>query len=113
MSVLGKVELEPPPLQVVPLDSAGRNLVVLVDFADVNRRPLEYAEAVKLCDLCRCDLAEQGLFVDGRLRSDSRWANMCPRCFESNGASIGWGKGQLFAKQSDGQWRLVSGFSPE
>lgn len=113
MSMLGKEEMELPPLQVVPVDSAGRSLAVLVDFADVNRRAPEFAEAVKLCDLCRCDLAKQGLFVDGRLRNVPGWANLCPRCFESSGASLGWGKGQLFAKQSNGEWRMVSGFSPE
>ena len=37
-------------------------------------------------------------------------ANMCASCFELKGSGIGWGRGQLYAKQADGTWRLVAGF---
>ena len=35
---------------------------------------------------------------------------MCAKCFERNGDELGWGKGQLYARQTDGMWRLVFGF---
>ena len=105
-------EEEAPPLQMKPVDSIGQNLAKQVVQSDVNLREPEYAYGIKSCDLCRCNLAEQGLFVDGSLRNDSQWANMCPQCFEKSGAGVGWGKGQLYAIQSDGKWRMVSGFAP-
>ncbi len=55
-------------------------------------------------------LAQRGLFVDGRLRNDLMWGNMCAACFNSKGAGIGWGEGQLYARQPNGDWRMVAGF---
>ena len=103
---------EEPPLQVVPVDAKGWTLAELVDFSVANRRKPDYAYGIKSCDLCQCSLAEVGLFVDGALRGQAGWANMCPSCFEKHGHSIGWGKGQIYARQSNGRWRLVAGFQP-
>jgi len=105
-------EEEEPPLQVVPADSTGRSLADFVNFPEANRRMPEYAYGIKTCDLCHCSLDDAGLFVDGALRGQAGWANMCPSCFERQGHSIGWGKGQIYARQSNGRWRLVAGFQP-
>jgi hypothetical protein len=104
---------ELPPMQVLVMGNEDRNLAVLVDFEDVKRRAPDYAPDVVSCDICRCELAGRGMFVDGRLRADTRWAFMCSKCFGSHGTRLGCGHGQLFAKQSDGAWRLVSGFCDE
>jgi hypothetical protein len=42
-----------------------------------------------------------------------KWANMCADCFNDRSVGIGWGKGQLYARQPNGDWRLVAGFGPE
>lgn len=102
-----------PPLQVVPVDASGRTLAQLVDVAEVNRRKPAYAYGIEDCDLCQRSLNEVKLFVDGGLRSQAGWVNMCPSCFEKHGHSIGWGKGQIYARQSNGRWRLVRGFPPK
>jgi hypothetical protein len=38
---------------------------------------------------------------------------MCVDCFNDRGVGIGFGKGQLYARQPNGDWRLVAGFQPE
>jgi hypothetical protein len=55
-------------------------------------------------------LDERGIFVDGKVRNSFEWANMCALCFEKHGEGIGWGRGQLYALQPNGDWRLVAGF---
>jgi hypothetical protein len=55
---------------------------------------------------------DKGLFIDGRLENDFMWANMCAKCFSARGAGIQWGAGQLYAKQSSGEWRMIAGFQP-
>jgi hypothetical protein len=52
------------------------------------------------------------LFVDGKLRGEANWVNMCAACFLQKGEGIGWGVGQLYARQADERWRLLRGFPP-
>ena len=89
---------------------AETSLAALVDNAEVERHSPEFAYGVKECHMCRCDLQARWLFVDGSLEGHGGWANMCAQCFERLGTGIGWGKGQLYARQLDGTWRLVAGF---
>lgn len=102
------------PLQVHPLDEADRSLAMMIDVAAVNQLPAEYAYGVERCDFCKRPESDFGLMVDGNvLGGGGSWANMCSKCFELKGEGIGWGKGQLYARQPTGSWRLVSGFQGE
>jgi hypothetical protein len=106
----GEEEPSPEPFQMDVRDEAEGRLAALVDVATVNRRPPEYSYGVEQCDFCQRPVGELGLFVDGDVRGGGGWANMCARCFEVRGIGIGWGVGQLYARQSDGRPRLASGF---
>jgi len=37
---------------------------------------------------------------------------MCVPCFLRKGDGVEWGTGQLYARQPNGDWRLVAGFNP-
>ena len=106
-----KTDLEPQqPWLVKPEDDVETLLASMVDPAEVGRNEPQYAYGVKVCDFCGCSLSTRGVFVDGCLRDQVMWGNMCARCFNAKGAGIGWGKGQLFARQQDGGWLMVAGF---
>lgn len=60
------------------------------------------------CDLCRRELAQCQMFVDG-VTDDSGWAIMCPTCFFEHGLAIGPLTGQLYLQVEPGKWRLVVG----
>ena len=100
------------PWLVTPLDDAEQRLAARVNAVEVSQHEAQYAYNIETCDCCGCLLNERGLFVDGSLRSQVMWANMCAQCFEGEGVDIGWGKGQLYARQPDGSWRMVAGFCP-
>jgi hypothetical protein len=51
--------------------------------------------------------------VDGQLRGELMWGNLCGECFFERGEGIGWGDGQLYAHRTDGSWLLVAGFPPD
>jgi len=70
----------------------------------------KYLRKILKCDICGCNLNDRTLFIDGRLRGEIMWANMCSKCFFQRGEGIGWGDGQLYAKQPDGSWLMVAGF---
>jgi len=58
-------------------------------------------------------MEEKQFFGDGRLRGQIAFASMCAECFLKNGEEAGWGKGQIYQRELDGQWLLVAGFPPE
>ena len=64
------------------------------------------------CDFCGRSFANRKYWIDGRIKDDILWANMCSGCFLQRGEGLGWGQGQLFAKQNGGVWLLVAGFDP-
>jgi hypothetical protein len=64
------------------------------------------------CDICVIPIEERQWFVAGQV-GEGTWASMCPKCFYERGHSIGWGRGQLYWKIDDYQWRLVSGGHPK
>lgn len=101
-----------PALAVSPVDDAERALAQMISRAEVEQRPTDYAAGAEECDYCHRSFDRCGLFVDGKLRGDSMWANMCASCFPKHGEGIGWGRGQIFARQANGDWRLVAGFPP-
>jgi hypothetical protein len=95
---------------MTPIDAAEERLAALVDPDTVDARKPACAYNVNRCDHCLCCLDQRGLYVDGRLRGDLMWSSMCVYCFANLGEGIGWGAGQLYARQPDGQWRMVAGW---
>lgn len=67
---------------------------------------------VESCDLCGCDLNRVGNFVDGILRGETLWANMCLECFEGRGEGLAHGSGQLYAREECGTWQIIAGACP-
>lgn len=95
---------------ITSVDAVEERLASMVDPDQVDANEPAHASSVQNCDFCGCDLERHGLFVDGRLRCDLMWGNLCGACFASRGEGIGWGKGQLYARQADGSWRMVAGW---
>ncbi len=56
-----EADVGPPTAVVRALDSAESVLAALVDKAQADRRPPEFAHGVRECHLCRCDLQTRGL----------------------------------------------------
>lgn len=100
------------PFELLPVDDDERELAKLVFVDEVAAHETEYGYGAKTCGLCDCDLSKRGFYVDGKLRGQAMWANFCIPCLRRGGEGIGWGMGQLYARQSDGKWRLVAGFAP-
>jgi hypothetical protein len=95
---------------IVPIDAVEVQLASIVDPNEVDANEPAHAYNVQNCGVCDCVLNLRGLFVDGRLRGDLMWSNMCAACFASKGEGLGWGNGQLYARQPDGKWRMVAGW---
>src|ERR1051326_6093317 len=100
------------PCFILPTSNVEHRLAARIDVAEIGRHESAYAFGVEHCDLCNHDLKSAGLFVDGSMRDATTWTNMCIPCFEAQGEGIGWGDGQVYAKQPDGRWRLIAGFAP-
>jgi SpoVK/Ycf46/Vps4 family AAA+-type ATPase len=98
---------------VEPVDDVEKRLAALIDPEEVKKRDSVFRSDADDCDICGCSLEKRGLLIDGKVQGDSKWANMCADCFSESGVGIGWGRGQLYARQLNGDWRLVAGFAPE
>ena len=94
------------------VDAAEKLIIQEVDLTRVLRQEPQYAYGVEICDHCQCDLSQRGLFIDGKNCGEMTWANMCVACFNVCGEGIGWGRGQLYARQPNGDWRMIAGFRP-
>jgi SpoVK/Ycf46/Vps4 family AAA+-type ATPase len=101
------------PWVISPVDAAEERLANIAIPAEINTRNPVYRKHAKHCDICGCTLEVRGLLIDGRVGGGLKWANMCADCFNDRGVGIGCGKGQLYARQPNGDWRLVAGFPPE
>ena len=88
---------------MTPGDALEKMLAATVDASEVDGSEPQAADDIEKCDFCGCTLSARGLFVDGRLGGQLMWGNMCAQCFVENGEGIGWGKGQLYARQPDGK----------
>jgi hypothetical protein len=111
-----KTECSEPPLQtwsVLPVDDAERGLAATINSAEVDGNDPKYVYDVEKCDFCGSSLAKRGMFVDGCVRGKTTWGNMCAQCCESKGEGVRWGSGQLYARQPNGDWRIVGGFQPK
>ena len=95
-----------------PVSEEERELFKIVDAAEVNSREANYANGIDECGSCRRGLMQCGLVVDGKRRDDLMWGNFCALCYLNVCEGIGWGRGQLYARQPNGDWRQVAGFEP-
>lgn len=95
------------------LTEAERRLMTIADVEEGLRQEQYYLNPSDNCGLCDSSLEERHLFVDGCLRGQLIWSIMCAECFSRNGEGIGWGKGQLYQRQADGDWLMIAGFRPE
>lgn len=66
------------------------------------------------CDVCSRPMGDEQFMIDGPAEaiSDPMWGNICVVCAHRYSPVIGWGKAQLYEKDTDGVWRLVSGGPP-
>ena len=98
-------------------------LVGLIDRARATVEQAYCAEQLEQCNLCGAALDPIGYAIDGEVRGTPQisvpsgatmgeWAYMCPTCFAKRGVGVRWGTGQLYERQSDGEWLLVGGFQP-
>lgn len=67
---------------------------------------LTYTNPPKECDICHAPITST--FVDGSTYFGP-WANMCQSCHAKHGNGLGTGKGQLYKRQSDGQYHKIKG----
>ena len=92
---------------------AEQQLAKLADQVEGRRRQEYYSNPSDACDACGCSLTQRAFFVDGRLRGQIMFASLCAKCFFEKGEGIGWGQGQVYQREPDGQWLLVAGFPPK
>jgi hypothetical protein len=97
---------------IVPCDEFERRLAETVVPGEVNAREPQFTYGVDECGSCNCDLLQRGLAIDGKMKGQILWGNFCVPCFLRECEGIGWGRGQLYAKQPSGGWRQVAGFEP-
>lgn len=97
---------------VEPCDDSEQVLSKQADEATGRRLGDKCRDAPSQCDLCDRGFAYRKFWVDGSLRNDAGWANMCSHCFLKMGEGLGWGRGQLRSRQPNGEWLLVAGFAP-
>lgn len=98
------------PLVIEPVTADDDRLLAKVGRNNTYPTSAGAAYGIENCDGCSIDLATVGLFVDGS-SNDSRWGNFCASCCLRHGVAVSWGKGQLYARQHDGSWRGVAGFT--
>jgi hypothetical protein len=96
---------------VLPVDAAETALAQQICEEQVHDNMPVFRRA-KTCDFCKCTLNRRGLYVDGGLPGHITWADMCVACFTERGVGIGWGMGQIYARQPNRKWRMVAGFRP-
>jgi hypothetical protein len=97
---------------VSPIDAAEAALAKQINQAEVHSNEPDFAHGATTSDFCQCQINTRGLYVDGAIRGEMMWANMCVPCFNVRGSGLGWGKGQLYARQPNGDWRMIAGFRP-
>ncbi len=95
----------------------------LVDLDRAREEEEFYANASESCDVCRRSFENEKYMVDGELKGTpttqvagetvGQWGCVCSQCFARVGVGIKWGTGQLYLRQSDGEWLMVAGFRPK
>jgi len=103
-------EVESPEVKYTEAD---QQLAKLADEAEGRRIGDYYSNPPETCDACGCEMAQRAFFVDARLRGQIMFDSLCAECFLAKGEGIGWGQGQLYQREPDGEWLLVAGFPPK
>lgn len=83
-----------------------------VDTVTAKEKLIYYSNSPETCNICNRPLADEKFMIDGAIKGNTAWANMCADCFRRHGVKIGWGYGQLYKKDTNG-WLLVGGFCPD
>ncbi|MCF8131351.1 MAG: hypothetical protein K9N10_22810 [Deltaproteobacteria bacterium] len=97
----------------IALSEAEQALSKIADEKEGRRRDQCFAGPVEACDFCRRDLNDCRYFVDGRVPGGMMFAYFCPDCVVAKGGQIGWGSGQLYKHEPNGDWLMVAGFPPD
>jgi hypothetical protein len=106
----GSTGERPRPWTAVAYDAAEQEYCALIDPDEVDASEAVYADGMDDCGICGCLLADRGIAIDGSLKGTSMWGNFCAACHSKAGQGVGWGVGQVYARQADASWRLVAGF---
>lgn len=102
----------PPSILDPRCDNApARETVDMALFEDniTKARGGEWIGDVKSCDGCGKIFAEGDYMIDGPLRRNGPWGNICENCFLAGDRRLGVGYGQLFKKTIAG-WPMVGGY---
>jgi hypothetical protein len=69
--------------------------------------------AIENCDVCSRPMGSETYMIDGPTRAsmDAMWGNLCVTCAFKHSPTIGWGKAQLYKRQSS-RWYLIAGGPP-
>jgi hypothetical protein len=98
------------------VNDAERRLAEFVDRALVGAKEPAFAGEVTICSGCNCPLDQRGLFLVGSILPTEEWKKLCAECYESlreppEGMGWwGWWGGRMFARQANGDWRMVAGW---
>ena len=96
-------------LVIEPVTTEDHRLLEEVGHSNTYSTSAGGAYGIENCDGCGVDLSTVGLFVDGS-SNGAAWGNYCASCCFNHGVAVGWGKGQLYARQPDGSWKGIAGF---
>ena len=98
---------------IVDGSSPDRLMEELVE-SPVDGEQYDLNELASLCDVCGCAFEEENYLVDAMVPgAGGLWASLCADCYDEAGASIGWGRGQLYRRVQTDTWQLVAGGPPE
>ncbi len=109
--LLGDEDYQAPKLAgtITSVNDAEVKLAACVDLDEIDARARVYAEYVRECVGCGCSLNQRGLFVVGPNLPTMEWKSICAECFgDPDEFAASW-SGQIFARQSNGDWRRVKG----
>lgn len=78
----------------------------MVTMESMPARPVYWCGEVDVCDVCGRKFL--GTMYDASVPGVA-WGNLCQRCFDDYGCSLGIGRGQRYDVQLDGRWLKVGG----
>lgn len=97
------------PAEINPVSRADKALLASIGPPSLSKINRGSAFGVENCDGCGLDLSTVGFFVDGNA-PQSGWGNYCANCTLQKKVPIAYGRGQLYARQPNGDWYGVAGF---
>ena len=98
---------------IVDGGNADRQMEKLVELETSGER-YALGELASFCGQCGCAFEEENYLVDAMIPgTGGLWASLCADCYDEAGASIGWGRGQLYRRVQPNSWQLVAGGPPE